>query len=196
MTANAASISFTNWVSNDAAVGNYTVTVSEAGSGSFNFSVSSSNSEPLGFLVDLGNISVNVNQSNVQSANPSGAVTLFAVNTDSTNCGNGCNLNGLSIPLSDPNNKWEMVFSLGQPGSGQDGGVNSFSWTMTGLTNVVLSNFSLVGIRSQDLTGYPGFTSDKAYSNTTVPIPAAAYLFGSALLGMVGIGYRRNRKQA
>ncbi|NVZ08679.1 hypothetical protein HW932_05325 [Allochromatium humboldtianum] len=29
-----------------------------------------------------------------------------------------------------------------------------------------------------------------------VPLPAAAYLFGSALLGMVGIGYRRNKKQA
>lgn len=30
----------------------------------------------------------------------------------------------------------------------------------------------------------------------TVPLPAAAYLFGSALLGMAGIGYRRNKKQA
>lgn len=29
-----------------------------------------------------------------------------------------------------------------------------------------------------------------------VPLPAAAYLFGSALLGMAGIGYRRNKKQA
>lgn len=28
-----------------------------------------------------------------------------------------------------------------------------------------------------------------------VPIPAAAYLFGSALLGMAGIGYSRNKKQ-
>ena len=28
-----------------------------------------------------------------------------------------------------------------------------------------------------------------------VPLPAAVYLFGSALLGMAGIGYRRNKKQ-
>lgn len=33
-------------------------------------------------------------------------------------------------------------------------------------------------------------------SKTAVPLPAAAYLFGSALLGMAGIGYRRNKKQA
>jgi hypothetical protein len=31
---------------------------------------------------------------------------------------------------------------------------------------------------------------------TVVPIPAAAWLFGSALVGMAGIGYRRTRKQA
>lgn len=35
-----------------------------------------------------------------------------------------------------------------------------------------------------------------AGSTPAVPLPAAAYLFGSALLGMVGIGYRRNKKQA
>ena len=33
-------------------------------------------------------------------------------------------------------------------------------------------------------------------AQTPVPLPAAAYLFGSALLGMAGIGYRRNKKQA
>ncbi|MBK1716536.1 hypothetical protein CKO27_02525 [Thiocystis violacea] len=29
------------------------------------------------------------------------------------------------------------------------------------------------------------------YGRTAVPLPAAAWLFGSALLGIVGIGYRR-----
>lgn len=37
-----------------------------------------------------------------------------------------------------------------------------------------------------------GLSHKTAFGNP-VPLPAAAYLFGSALLGMVGIGYRRNR---
>jgi hypothetical protein len=38
--------------------------------------------------------------------------------------------------------------------------------------------------------------SHKTTFGNPVPLPAAAYLFGSALLGMAGIGYRRNKKQA
>ncbi len=59
-----------------------------------------------------------------------------------------------------------------------------------------------------DFTGITGFGAAKslvismngvsgAIDNiqvTAVPIPAAAWLFGSALLGMAGIGYRRNSK--
>lgn len=36
-------------------------------------------------------------------------------------------------------------------------------------------------------------TDDGSYELSPVPIPAAAWLFGSALLGVAGIGYRRNR---
>ena len=44
-------------------------------------------------------------------------------------------------------------------------------------------------------------TSSEEYSHVTgfgavVPIPAAAWLFGSALLGIAGIGYRRQAKAA
>ncbi len=35
-----------------------------------------------------------------------------------------------------------------------------------------------------------------ALAYNVVPIPAAAWLFGSALLGVGGIGYRRKAKQA
>jgi hypothetical protein len=37
--------------------------------------------------------------------------------------------------------------------------------------------------------------SDVLVVPNPVPIPAAAWLFGSALLGVVGLGYR-NRKQS
>jgi hypothetical protein len=43
-----------------------------------------------------------------------------------------------------------------------------------------------------DMTGVSGALSEIHVS--PVPIPAAAWLFGSALVGMAGIGYRRSRK--
>jgi hypothetical protein len=50
----------------------------------------------------------------------------------------------------------------------------------------------------RDLDQGAGFEGVE-YSNVTefsvVPIPAAAWLFGSALVGMAGVGYRRSRKQ-
>lgn len=39
----------------------------------------------------------------------------------------------------------------------------------------------------------PGLSHFSVYT-TPVPLPAAAWLFGSALLGMIGIGIRRSRK--
>ena len=52
----------------------------------------------------------------------------------------------------------------------------------------VAINFLAVG--TSDSLG--GYIDDVKL--TAVPVPAAAYLFGSALLGMMGIGYRRNKK--
>lgn len=57
--------------------------------------------------------------------------------------------------------------------------------------------FGIISVSSyslKDLTPTP--SNWVAGSAPAVPLPAAAYLFGSALLGMVGIGYRRNKKQA
>lgn len=45
------------------------------------------------------------------------------------------------------------------------------------------------------LTGNNGDGSVQDYIVAVVPLPAAVWLFGSALLGMVGVGYRR-RKQS
>lgn len=39
------------------------------------------------------------------------------------------------------------------------------------------------------IQGNQGISNMRAYSS--VPVPAAAYLFGSALIGLAGIGYRR-----
>jgi hypothetical protein len=45
-------------------------------------------------------------------------------------------------------------------------------------------------------SGEPKLGAGVSHVVSSVPLPAAAYLFGSALFGMAGIGYRRNKKQA
>ncbi|WP_157726371.1 VPLPA-CTERM sorting domain-containing protein [Imhoffiella purpurea] len=43
---------------------------------------------------------------------------------------------------------------------------------------------------------YDGFKLKTLTANAVVPIPAAAWLFGSALVGMAGLGYRRRKLDA
>ena len=65
--------------------------------------------------------------------------------------------------------------------------IYSHQFSLVAPTTVAI-NFLAVG--TSDSLG--GYIDDVKL--TAVPVPAAAYLFGSALLGMVGIGYRRNKK--
>jgi len=99
---------------------------------------------------------------------------------------------------------WEMVHE--DPATaGYD--LDSGSATFSGLSNSALSfaNSILGGYKDADkMLGLVGLTSTSTQDfiaqlsgqrefDTVVPIPAAAWLFGSALLGMVGVGYRRSR---
>lgn len=58
--------------------------------------------------------------------------------------------------------------------------------------------FAINGVPGIEVVLNIGETGTASFNTTldSVPIPAAAYLFGSAMLGMVGIGYRHNRRQA
>lgn len=59
-------------------------------------------------------------------------------------------------------------------------------------------NWNVLGLSLPNNSGgNPELSNVKLFKTASaVPIPAAAYLFGSALLGLVGIGYRRSKKQA
>jgi len=62
-----------------------------------------------------------------------------------------------------------------------------------------LSDWGSIGMRGQatGLTGGSSFNgSAKEISTSPVPLPAAAWLFGSAILGMAGIGYRRKTRKS
>jgi hypothetical protein len=202
---NAAAL-YNSWTTNEGESGNYILTVTDQGSGSFNFNLTVDpwNAEALGVFVDLGNYnfgaappSVTSSSSSPTSLNP--AVLLHGTDTNSDTCGNGCNLNGLSPPVATPDGEWEMVFRLG--GQGYDG-VQTFEWAVAGLTDIAESDFGLVGIRAQQLCDagdiLPGDScggSDKSYGSVqVVPIPAAAWLFGSGLVGLAGIARRKKAK--
>jgi hypothetical protein len=62
--------------------------------------------------------------------------------------------------------------------------------TALALTSTNQDDWLRIGLQVQ------GFESggSEQYVNNPVPLPAAAWLFGSALLGMAGIGYRRHRR--
>jgi hypothetical protein len=51
--------------------------------------------------------------------------------------------------------------------------------------------FGVISIGAYSLDGLKPTPNNWVAETTAVPIPAAAWLFGSALLGLAGLGYRR-----
>ena len=79
-------------------------------------------------------------------------------------------------------------FAVKDASGNQDKGIAFFR-----ITSGIPVTFTMYS--DENLTS-PLSVSHVSKFGTPVPLPAAAYLFGSALLGMAGIGYRRNKKQA
>lgn len=202
--AKATMIVYDNWITNEGESGNYIFTIEHDALNNqihYNFTVNPWNAEGLGVFIDLGDVTMpaNIGLTNVS---PSGQVALWAKDTSSNNCGGGCNLNGLNPSLVEPDGEWELVFRLAEQGFD---GIQTFSWTTDDFGFDDLSNFGMVGVRSQQLCE-PGDTlpdgncggSDKSYSATptdpnitTIPEPSSVFFLG---LGLIGLGLAR-RKQ-
>jgi hypothetical protein len=195
-----ATIIYDSWLPEDGEVGNYIVTVTEnTVTDQFDivFTVDPWNAEALAFFVDLGDFDYAL-EPTIYNSDPLDAINLYAWDTTSNDCGNGCNLGGdVPIDLADPDGEWELVFNLGEPGFE---GIQTFSWSIDtfGLTE---SDWGLVGVRAQVLC--PGdFTlpegseycggSDKSVgtpvddpeTDPTVPVPGTLFLLGLGLLGL------------
>lgn len=197
-TVDASVITYDSWTSNEGSSGNYVLTIDDNTSGIFNYSltVNPRNAEPLGLFVDLGD-------NTIGATNLSGNdVSLFATDTSSSSCGQGCNINGLSVPTLLGDNEWELVFRLGAQGFDD---IQSFNWS-TSTFGLNLDDFGVVAARAQQLceTGQtlPNGNcdgSDKSYGfispNTNPPVlvsePYSAIFFGMGLLSLVLVRRRR-----
>lgn len=88
-------------------------------------------------------------------------------------------------------------------GAGQVAGIIDFAWgTTTGIRVINVWNVSACGLNTCYTTAavpgmengpFPGYNAQFNLTAAPVPVPAAVWLFGSGLLGLVGIARRKKK---
>ncbi|WP_119464455.1 VPLPA-CTERM sorting domain-containing protein [Vibrio sp. PID23_8] len=202
-----AGIVYNNWTTNQGESGSYVFTVEHDQANdlfNYKFTVDPWDAEGLGLFIDFGDhtmpgtTAADIGLTNID---PADEVALWATDTTSNDCGQGCNLNGLNPSLETPDDEWELVFRLGAQGFDQ---IQTFTWTTLDF-GLELSDFGLAGVRSQQLCtgdatlpdGIEECTgSDKSYGSRrgtprSIPEPASTLLLAA---GLLGLGMIRRRK--
>ncbi|MGR5069454.1 MULTISPECIES: PEP-CTERM sorting domain-containing protein [Vibrio] len=203
-----AEIVYSNWATNEGESGSYVFAVEHDQTNNlfnYSFTVDPWDAEALGLFIDFGDhtmpgtTAADIGLTNID---PADEVALWATDTTSNNCGNGCNLEGFSPNLETPDDEWELVFRLGAQGFDQ---IQTFTWTTLDF-GLELSDFGLAGVRSQQLCtgdatlpdGIEECTgSDKSYGSPRRGTPRSIPEPGSTLLlaaGLLGLGMIRRRK--
>jgi hypothetical protein len=94
-------------------------------------------------------------------------------------------------------------FDFGPPGNFSESSLRSFTLTPEQITEAnlaqkVILNLALdvgFGIETAgDLLAFDFFRLDGELATSVVPIPASVWLFGTALLGLVGFNKRKNKE--
>lgn len=104
----------------------------------------------------------------------------------------------LAAPDTVGTNDAQMHFTVG---AGQVAGIIDFAWgTTTGIRVVNVWNVSACGSNTCYTTAavpgmengpFPGYNAQFNLTAAPVPVPAAVWLFGSGLLGLVGVARRK-----
>jgi hypothetical protein len=130
--------------------------------------------------------------STVSLLNPSGSVNPSAIGFDKTKINGHTNMgqantSAFDVIVAFKGNNPATLVDLSTPGRTVSFQIDRESYT--------LADWGRVGIRGQDVgDGGDGSALEVQNAPSVVPIPAAVWLFGSALAGIVGIGYRKGRK--
>ena len=82
-----------------------------------------------------------------------------------------------------------QTFTSAQP-------ANTNEWTTYSLTFAALSSITTISFTGASGFQYIGLDNVSVLGASAVPIPAAIWLFGAALVGFIGFGKRRNSNQA
>lgn len=128
----------------------------------------------------------------------SSALTL---NTSEASVLSGLNANGWDISSADTSNPGQLVVLASTFGAGQAGAFDLV--TLDFVAN--LPGLTIAGLGLNPIEGPTGNWTDPLFNQNivvdytgatvtvnTVPVPAAVWLFGSGLLGMIGIARRRS----
>ncbi|MES9970735.1 MAG: hypothetical protein ABW092_11935 [Candidatus Thiodiazotropha sp.] len=175
------------------------VTVDDNISGSltFNVTVPNTNGELSAVFIDLvGDPSYSASG----LASLSTGVSIVDFMEDTNDIGNGRNLSGnFTAPVSGPAGTFDIGFGFDD---GDNGGAGRqialpFAFSMDDLGSLTLASIERIGLRFQSVgsLGIDGLGggSEKLIAVEPVPLPAAAWLFGSAIVG-AGLITRRKKK--
>ena len=143
------------------------------------------------YLADIRGVYFSVDDDSIFSSEIFSGTDITDIGFNTCAVGPGNNLNGGGSGCISPGG-FDVGFSIGSPGIGMDDiGTTTILVDTMGILS--LSDFVDFGLRltSVGIVGSGRDDSSKMYSDTPVPLPAAGWLFVSALLGLGVFGERR-----
>ena len=188
--ANAATVEFINWSQSGSDTVIPTFTVSDDPADKFKVSVDISPSSPNGYG-EITGIYFDLVPDVLVDADITGE-TVGGGTTHTHFATNDSKINGVTnLNLGD------FDYILGYKDGNDKGQVPIMFFVSDKGGTISLADWDRVGIRWQVVgENGPGSGSDKEVSTSVVPIPGAAWLFGSGVLGLLGLAYTRRRQAA
>lgn len=198
---NAATVTFSDFQHHGSDAVDYIIVIeddAEAGVSAGTFKISYQ-VDPLSVLTTakLTGIFFDAEDSFEMSDGPYTAANLGLSNESVSSCGQGFNTNKVMASGGCNSNlnlgggastfqghQWDVGIAWKNNNDLSGGQIESFEISSLDLS---IEDISAIGIRGQDTNGMGGSAKDFSPTPSAVPIPASAWLLGSALIGLAGI---------